>query len=194
MRESGRDFIEVLAEAQSLGYAEVDPSFDIDGIDTAHKLAILTSLAFGTEAAFDQVYVEGISGISSLDIRFADEFGYRIKLLGIARHTEEGIEQRVHPCMVPVNSSIAAGGWRLQRSGGRRRFRRAFGVRGARRRCRSHGVGGSGRSHRYRQRPLYSDVRHSGGDAAALGGVSFGETAGSLLYPPYGPGPSRRVR
>jgi homoserine dehydrogenase len=106
MRESGREFADVLAEAQSLGYAEADPSFDIDGIDTAHKLAILTSLAFGTAIDFDKVYIEGIRHVSALDIRFADELGYRIKLLGIARRTEQGIEQRVHPCMVPIGSSI----------------------------------------------------------------------------------------
>jgi len=106
MRESGRDFAEVLAEAQALGYAEVDPSFDVDGIDTAHKLAILTSLAFGTRVAFDKLHIEGIRHVSALDIRFAEELGYRIKLLGIARRTEAGIEQRVHPCMVPIGSSI----------------------------------------------------------------------------------------
>ncbi len=106
MRETGREFAEVLAEAQALGYAEADPSFDIDGIDAAHKLSILTSLAFGTAVDFGQVHIEGIRHVSALDIRFAEELGYRIKLLGIARRTETGIEQRVHPCMVPINSSI----------------------------------------------------------------------------------------
>ncbi|MTJ83795.1 MAG: homoserine dehydrogenase [Telmatospirillum sp.] len=106
MRETGREFADVLAEAQSLGYAEADPSFDIDGIDTAHKLAILTSLAFGTAVDFSKVHVEGIRRVSAFDIRSAEELGYRIKLLGIARRTETGIEQRVHPCMVPINSSI----------------------------------------------------------------------------------------
>jgi homoserine dehydrogenase len=106
MRESKRDFAEVLKEAQELGYAETDPSFDIDGIDTAHKLAILTSLAFGTKVDFEAIHIEGIRHISALDIRFAEELGYRIKLLGIARRTHAGIEQRVHPCMVPINSSI----------------------------------------------------------------------------------------
>lgn len=106
MRETGREFADVLAEAQALGYAEADPSFDIDGIDTAHKLAILTSLAFGTAVDFAKVHVEGIRHVSALDIRFAQELGYRIKLLGIARCTEAGIEQRVHPCMVPIASSI----------------------------------------------------------------------------------------
>lgn len=106
MRETGREFADVLAEAQALGYAEADPSFDIDGIDAAHKLTILTSLAFGTEVDFGKVHIEGIRHVSALDIQFAQELGYRIKLLGIARRTEEGVEQRVHPCMVPVNSSI----------------------------------------------------------------------------------------
>ncbi len=106
MRETGRDFADVLAEAQALGYAEADPSFDVDGIDAAHKLAILTSVAFGTRVDFPAVHVEGIRHISALDIQFAQELGYRIKLLGIARRTENGIEQRVHPCMVPMGSSI----------------------------------------------------------------------------------------
>ncbi len=107
MRERGREFAEVLADAQKLGYAEADPSFDIDGIDAAHKLAILAALAFGRPVAFDQVHVEGIRRISAVDIAFATELGYRIKLLGIARQTEAGIETRVHPCMVPRTVPIA---------------------------------------------------------------------------------------
>jgi homoserine dehydrogenase len=107
MRERGREFAEVLADAQKLGYAETDPSFDIDGIDAAHKLAILAALAFGRPVAFDQVHVEGIRRISAVDIAFATELGYRIKLLGIARQTEAGIETRVHPCMVPQTAPIA---------------------------------------------------------------------------------------
>jgi len=107
MRETGRDFADVLDEAQKLGYAEADPSFDIDGIDTAHKLAILTSVAFGCRINFDDIAVEGIRHVSALDIRFADELGYRIKLLGITRRTENGVEQRVHPCMVSKESPIA---------------------------------------------------------------------------------------
>ncbi|HLF58093.1 MAG TPA: homoserine dehydrogenase [Alphaproteobacteria bacterium] len=107
MRETGKDFAEVLEEARKLGYAEADPSFDIDGVDTAHKLAILTSVAFGCETNFDAVYVEGIRHVSALDISFAEELGFRIKLLGIARLSERGVEQRVHPCLVPVRSSIA---------------------------------------------------------------------------------------
>ncbi len=107
MREHGREFADVLADAQKLGYAETDPSFDVDGIDAAHKLAILAALAFGRPVAFDSVYVEGIRRVSALDIGFANELGYRIKLLGIARQTDAGIETRVHPCMVPQSAPIA---------------------------------------------------------------------------------------
>jgi homoserine dehydrogenase len=107
MRERGREFAEVLAEAQKLGYAEADPSFDVDGIDAAHKLAILAALAFGRPVDFASVHVEGIRQVSALDIAFATELGYRIKLLGLARQTEAGIETRVHPCMVPQASPLA---------------------------------------------------------------------------------------
>ena len=108
MRERGREFAEVLAEAQKLGYAESDPSFDIDGVDAAHKLSILAALAFGRPVDFSAVFVEGIRRVSALDIAFAGELGFRIKLLGIARRTEAGIEARVHPCMVPLASPIAS--------------------------------------------------------------------------------------
>jgi homoserine dehydrogenase len=108
MRETGRDFAAVLGEAQALGYAEADPSFDIDGVDTAHKLALLAALAFGGRPRFDAVHVEGIRHVTALDIQFAAELGYRIKLLGLARMTERGLEQRVHPCMVPTAAPIAA--------------------------------------------------------------------------------------
>jgi homoserine dehydrogenase len=107
MRRTRKEFGLMLKEAQDLGYAEADPALDIDGVDTAHKLAILTSLAFGCEVNFKAVHIEGISRISPLDIEFADELGYRIKLLGISRQTEFGIEQRVHPCMVPIDAPIA---------------------------------------------------------------------------------------
>lgn len=107
MRTTGRDFGDVLAEAQKLGYAEADPSFDIDGVDAAHKLAVLTSLAFNTKVDFKAVHVEGIRHVSAIDIAFAREFGYRIKLLAIARRTLRGIEQRVHPCMVQHDTPIA---------------------------------------------------------------------------------------
>lgn len=107
MQEEHRSFGDVLAEAQAKGYAEADPTFDIDGSDTAHKLTLLTSLAFGTEVAFDEIDVEGIRTISQADIEAADDLGYRIKLLGVALMTESGIEQRVHPAMVPKHSAIA---------------------------------------------------------------------------------------
>ena len=107
MRRTGRPFGDVLADAQRLGYAEADPSFDIDGVDAAHKLAILAALAFGTKADIAGVHVEGIRHIGATDIQFATELGYRIKLLGIARMTETGLEQRVHPCMVPLETPIA---------------------------------------------------------------------------------------
>jgi homoserine dehydrogenase len=107
MRESGREFADVLAEAQKLGYAEADPSFDIDGVDAAHKLAILSSVAFGSEVDFSGIHVEGIRHISALDIEFAAELDYHIKLLGLARLTAHGIEQRVHACMVSRATPIA---------------------------------------------------------------------------------------
>lgn len=108
MRQEGRDFADVLADAQKLGYAEADPTFDVDGIDAAHKLSILAAVAFGADVAFDTVHVEGIRHVSAVDITFAQELGYRIKLLGIAALTDAGLEQRVHPCMVPVESAIAS--------------------------------------------------------------------------------------
>jgi homoserine dehydrogenase len=107
MRRTGREFADVLAEAQHLGYAEADPSFDVDGIDAAHKLAILTAVAFGCEVNFAGVHVEGIRNVSAMDIAYAEELGYRIKLLGLARPTEHGIEQRVHACMVPIGTPLA---------------------------------------------------------------------------------------
>ena len=107
MRRTGREFADVLAEAQKLGYAEADPSFDVDGVDAAHKLAILTSVAFGCEINFAGVHVEGIRNVSAMDIAYAEELGFRIKLLGSARLTEHGIEQRVHACMVPIGTPIA---------------------------------------------------------------------------------------
>ncbi len=107
MRKSGREFADVLAEAQKLGYAEADPSIDVDGVDAAHKLAILTAVAFGCEVNFAGVHVEGIRNVSAMDIAYAEELGFRIKLLGSARPTEHGIEQRVHACMVPLGTPIA---------------------------------------------------------------------------------------
>jgi homoserine dehydrogenase len=107
MEKEGTSFAEVLKEAQAQGYAEADPTFDIGGFDTAHKLALLTSLAFGTRVDFESVYVEGIESIAPADIEAASELGYRIKLLGVALRTESGIEQRVHPTMVPKHTAIA---------------------------------------------------------------------------------------
>jgi homoserine dehydrogenase len=107
MQEEGRSFDDVLREAQDAGYAEADPTVDIAGHDTAHKLALLTTLAFGTETAFDSIYMEGIQSITPADIEAADALGYRIKLLGVALATESGIEQRVHPTMVEKHSAIA---------------------------------------------------------------------------------------
>ncbi|WP_312361893.1 homoserine dehydrogenase [Ensifer sp.] len=107
MEKEGLSFEACLKEAQRLGYAEADPAFDIEGNDTAHKLSILTSLAFGTAIAADDIYLEGITNISIDDINAAADLGYRIKLLGVAQRTESGIEQRVHPTMVPYDSVIA---------------------------------------------------------------------------------------
>ncbi|MBR44983.1 MAG: homoserine dehydrogenase [Rhodospirillaceae bacterium] len=104
---SPRDFDAVLKEAQDLGYAEADPSTDIDGIDAAHKLALLTSLAFGCPVDFGAVRIEGIRHINPLDIQYAEELGYRVKLLGVARASAAGVEQSVHPCMVPESAAIA---------------------------------------------------------------------------------------
>ncbi|WP_444939582.1 homoserine dehydrogenase [Microbulbifer sp. JMSA002] len=107
MREKGRSFDEALVQAQALGYAEADPTFDVEGIDAAHKLVIMASLAFTIPLAFDKVYTEGISRICPEDIRYADELGYRIKHLGIARRTEQGVELRVHPTLIPQRRLIA---------------------------------------------------------------------------------------
>jgi len=107
MRETGRPFEDVLSEAQTLGYAEADPSFDIDGVDAAHKLAILTSVAFGCEVDFDGVHIEGIRHVAAEDIAYATELGYRIKLLGLTERTKSGVLQRVYPAMVPLDAPIA---------------------------------------------------------------------------------------
>ena len=107
MRETGQEFDDILADAQRLGYAEADPSFDVDGVDAAHKLAILSAIAFQTPINFSGVYVEGITLISPIDIDFATELGYRIKLLGIGELLGNGLQQRVRPCLVPINIPIA---------------------------------------------------------------------------------------
>ncbi|HMW43619.1 MAG TPA: homoserine dehydrogenase, partial [Plasticicumulans sp.] len=107
MRDKGRDFADVLAEAQALGYAEADPTFDVEGIDAAHKLTILASIAFGVPLQFEKVYTEGITRITREDVAYAEQLGYRIKHLGLARATEEGIELRVHPTLIPERRLIA---------------------------------------------------------------------------------------
>jgi homoserine dehydrogenase len=107
MRDKGREFEDVLQEAQELGYAEADPTFDVEGIDAAHKLCILSSLAFGIPLQFDAVYTEGITQISTEDVVYAGQLGYRIKHLGIARRTPKGIEMRVHPTLIPDKRLIA---------------------------------------------------------------------------------------
>ena len=107
MREKGRDFAEVLKEAQALGYAEADPTFDVEGIDAAHKLTILASIAFGIPLQFKKTYTEGITRITRQDVAYADELGYRIKHLGITRKTEQGIEMRVHPTLIPERRLVA---------------------------------------------------------------------------------------
>ena len=107
MRDKGLDFAEVLAEAQRLGYAEADPTFDVEGVDAAHKLTILSALAFGVPMQFAKAYTEGISKLTQADIGYAEELGYRIKLLGITRRTPKGIELRVHPTLVPSRRLIA---------------------------------------------------------------------------------------
>jgi len=107
MRDKGRDFADVLAEAQALGYAEADPTFDVEGIDAAHKLTILSSIAYGIPLQFERCYTEGISRITPEDVEFATELGYRIKHLGVSRRTDKGIDLRVHPTMIPVARPIA---------------------------------------------------------------------------------------
>jgi homoserine dehydrogenase len=107
MRDKGRDFADVLAEAQALGYAEADPTFDVEGIDAAHKLTILASIAFGIPLQFKKVYTEGITKITRADVTYAEELGYRIKHLGMARRTDAGVELRVHPTLIPERRLIA---------------------------------------------------------------------------------------
>jgi homoserine dehydrogenase len=107
MRDKGLDFDTVLKEAQRLGYAEADPTFDIEGFDAAHKLTLMSAIAFGVPVQFERAYVEGITKLEAVDIRYAEELGYRIKLLGITRRVEAGIELRVHPTLVPAKRLIA---------------------------------------------------------------------------------------
>jgi homoserine dehydrogenase len=107
MTQEGADFSDVLEDAMRLGYAEPDPTFDVEGIDTAHKLAVLVSLCFGTRIDFNSIYTEGITKISGLDVKFAREFGYRIKLLAIGKLTDGKVEARVHPTMIPLHNPLA---------------------------------------------------------------------------------------
>lgn len=107
MRDKGLDFDVVLKEAQRLGYAEADPTFDIEGVDAAHKATIMSAIAFGIPVQFDKAHVEGITKLEAADIRYAEQLGYRIKLLGITKRAQEGIELRVHPCLVPAKRLIA---------------------------------------------------------------------------------------
>jgi homoserine dehydrogenase len=107
MRDKGREFADVLAEAQALGYAEADPTFDVEGIDAAHKLVILASLAFGMPLQFESVYTEGITSLTPQDVDYAEELGYRIKHLGVAKQNGEGVELRVHPTLIPEKRLLA---------------------------------------------------------------------------------------
>ena len=107
MRDKGLDFSVVLKEAQRLGYAEADPTFDIEGVDAAHKATIMSAIAFGIPVQFDKAYVEGITKLSAVDIKYAEQLGYRIKLLGITKKTDHGIELRVHPTLIPTKRLIA---------------------------------------------------------------------------------------
>ncbi|HQT81365.1 MAG: homoserine dehydrogenase [Ferrovum sp. 37-45-19] len=107
MRERGISFAEALEEAQALGYAEADPTFDVEGVDAAHKLSLLSAIAFGIPIQFDKAYTEGVSELTAKDISYAEEFGYRIKLLGITQRTDQGIELRVHPTLIPEKRLIA---------------------------------------------------------------------------------------
>jgi homoserine dehydrogenase len=108
MRSRGVDFATALADAQERGYAEADPTFDIEGVDAAHKLSLMAAMAFGIPVRFEQAYVEGVTAVEQIDIRYAEELGYRLKLLGITRRRDEGIELRVHPALVPVAQPIAS--------------------------------------------------------------------------------------
>ncbi|MEQ5838297.1 homoserine dehydrogenase [Paraburkholderia acidicola] len=107
MRDRGLDFATALKAAQELGYAEADPTFDVEGVDAAHKATIMSAIAFGVPVQFDKAYIEGISKLAAIDIRYAEELGYRIKLLGIARRSDRGIELRVHPTLIPAKRLLA---------------------------------------------------------------------------------------
>jgi homoserine dehydrogenase len=107
MRDKGLDFADALSDAQRLGYAEADPTFDIEGVDAAHKITLMSAIAFGVPVQFSKAHIEGITGLQAADIRYAEQLGYRIKLLGVTRRRAEGIELRVHPTLVPTKRLIA---------------------------------------------------------------------------------------
>jgi homoserine dehydrogenase len=107
MRDKGLSFADVLAEAQRLGYAEADPTFDIEGVDAAHKATLIASIAYGIPVQFDKAYIEGITQLEASDIRYAEQLGYRIKLLGIAKRRDNGVELRVHPTLIPAKRLLA---------------------------------------------------------------------------------------
>ncbi len=183
MRETGREFADVLAEAQRLGYAEADPSFDVDGIDAAHKLSILSAVAFGAAIDFPAVRVEGIRHVSAADIAYADELGYRIKLLGIAHRSDIGLEQRVQPCMVPVSSPIANvdGVFNAVVAEGSSVGMSFY--QGPRRRRRADRVGGGRRSDRHRARPSRRDLQPAGGGAREGAGGAERPSSRRVLHP-----------
>ena len=161
MQNEKRAFADVLKEAQALGYAEADPTFDVGGFDTAHKLAILTSLAFGTKVALDQIHVEGIQSITQADIEATDSLGYRIKLLGVARETESGIEARVSPALVYKDSAIAEVSGVTNAVAIDADFAGNILLVGAGAGAKANGVGSRQRHHRYRLWLHYAAVRHA---------------------------------
>ena len=149
MRDKGLDFATVLKQAQELGYAEADPTFDIEGVDAAHKLTIMSAIAFGIPVQFDKAHVEGISKLQAVDIRYAEQLGYRIKLLGITRRTVvdgvEGIELRVHPTLIPASAPDRQRRRRDERGAGAGRRGRRHAVLRQGRRRRADRVGGDRR-------------------------------------------------
>ena len=162
MEHEGLDFDSCLKEAQRLGYAEADPTFDVEGFDSAHKLAILTAIAFGTRIDAEAIYVEGISSITPADLDAADELGYKLKLLGIAVRTDTGIEQRVHPAMVPKSSAIATIDGVTNAIAVETDFAGPASAVRPRSRRRGDRLGGDQRHYRYCQGNVAADIRPSG--------------------------------
>ena len=190
MRERQREFAEVLGEAQKLGYAEADPSFDVDGIDAAHKLAILAALAFGRPVDFGSVHVEGIRGVSALDIAFAKELGYRIKLLGDRTQQRGGDRDPGASVHGAGERADRAGGRGVQRGGGGGRFRRPGDAGGPRRRGGADGFGGGGGFDRYSARA--GDAGVGGGFRGVVGGAIGADVGacGGVLPAVDGGGPA----